>query len=856
MHARTAPWNRLLGLYTPIFRRIPMPLKAMLAGLLCGLLIWAVLDPVQSRALESIFTDHLRTQLKEEMVEGRIRFDQNVKRQARAIKLAATNYELVDYVKSREWDMEFRGDIREYQGRPPPWLPPISKWRGLMQPHHVLLLDLGGQVREDYRIGREPLPHALRWVSPLLLRQTQDQVFITELDGRPHILASAEIIGNKSQSLGFLMMAAPLDDTFLLQSQNALPTRGVVYGLLGGDEQQLIASSAPHLLRSGLMLDSIRDNYMVTGQAFFDYGASDLKLQFVTLIAKSQVEAINQRVLSLERRQRAIAAVAFILAFTLIIYFVSARINDIIGRIASFSQRALGVEPSEQRGGDQLALLDERINRLTTEVLKARDSMRRQHESRLRESEAFKGAILEAARDSIITIDEQGCIIEFNPAAEKTLGVSREGILGDEFAGSILEEPFRHEFRKNLSSYLRGGEAEWFSQHVEVVARRADGETFPAELAVSSITASNQAYFTAYLHDITSRKQAETEIRRLATFASENPNPVMRVDAQEVLVYANAASSTLLAHWNWHIGERVPADWRSFIDAAIDTGADQDAEVVAGKRVFSLLISPMAESGHVNLYGRDVTEVRLAEEDSRRHQSELIHVSRLSTMGEMATGIAHELNQPLSAIVNYARGCSRRMQADDFQNSDIQFALEQVTIQAERAGQIIRRMRRMIEKREPVRDVSDINEIVHEALSLSGHQAREATVEILLRLTAVPLHVSVDVVQIEQVILNLIRNALDVLQAVNEGERRITISTSCENHVVEVAVADTGVGIPESEVGEIFHPFHTTKPHGLGMGLPISQTIVDVHGGRLWATGNEDGGATFHFTLPEYEVSS
>ena len=247
----------------------------------------------------------------------------------------------------------------------------------------------------------------------------------------------------------------------------------------------------------------------------------------------------------------------------------------------------------------------------------------------------------------------------------------------------------------------------------------------------------------------------------------------------------------------------------------------------------------------------NITERKQAEERERLRQAELAQVTRLGTMGEMATGIAHELNQPLAAIANYAEACILRIRGRDPAHADLLSDLEGLAGQTERAGQIIRRLRDFVRRGEPRRSTCEINEIVREVVGLMEPEMRMTETALRLELSASQPAVRADSIQIEQVILNLVRNAVEAMSNVEPARRALLIrSATTGDEAVEVTIRDTGNGL-DPEIGEqIFDAFFTTKPEGMGMGLSISRTIVEAHGGRLWAAANPGGGATFRFTLP------
>jgi two-component system sensor kinase FixL len=263
-------------------------------------------------------------------------------------------------------------------------------------------------------------------------------------------------------------------------------------------------------------------------------------------------------------------------------------------------------------------------------------------------------------------------------------------------------------------------------------------------------------------------------------------------------------------------------------------------------------IGEMTSRGQRFLTGfiRDLTERHETEARLKELQMELVHISRLTAMGEMASALAHELNQPLSAIANYMTG-SRRLLASNTDANSIMVcqAVEKATEQALRAGQIIRRLRDFIAHRESERRLESLTNLIKEASTLAFVGAKELGIQVRFNLDPAIDLTLVDKVQIQQVLLNLIRNAIEAME--NSPRRELTISTKpAHKDMVVIEVADTGVGISTEISEHLFQPFVTTKPHGMGVGLSISRTIIAEHGGKIWAEPGPAGGTVFRFTLP------
>jgi len=246
---------------------------------------------------------------------------------------------------------------------------------------------------------------------------------------------------------------------------------------------------------------------------------------------------------------------------------------------------------------------------------------------------------------------------------------------------------------------------------------------------------------------------------------------------------------------------------------------------------------------------RDLTERQESESRLQELRSELIHISRLTAMGEMASTLAHELNQPLSAIANYLKGSRRLLESREEESTPlIRDALDKAAEQAVRAGQIIRRLRDFVARGESERRVENIKRLVEEASALALVGAKDQAIRVQFDFDPSVELVLADKIQIQQILLNLIRNSVEAMQSGARRELRLSAARA-DNDMVRLSVADTGSGLAPEVVSQLFQPFVTTKQHGMGVGLSICRTIVESHGGQIWAEPNSSGGTVFHFTL-------
>ena len=266
---------------------------------------------------------------------------------------------------------------------------------------------------------------------------------------------------------------------------------------------------------------------------------------------------------------------------------------------------------------------------------------------------------------------------------------------------------------------------------------------------------------------------------------------------------------------------------------------------LSGKRLFTAAV-------------RDVTDRKRAEKEAKRRLDELAHVGRVASMGEMASGLAHEINQPLTAIASYAEACLLMLKSKAGNTDLLRNSLEEISGQAQRAGAIVRRLRQFVKQAETERSRVDINSVVRSVLELLEHDISAHRIRLQLELDEQLPEVEIDKIQIDQVLVNLVLNAVDAMDSTEQADRELSIQTAktSSEEALEVAVSDTGSGLTPEAADHLFDAFFTTKPGGMGLGLVISRSIIQAHRGRLWATPNGDTGATFRFTLPIDNIES
>jgi len=311
-----------------------------------------------------------------------------------------------------------------------------------------------------------------------------------------------------------------------------------------------------------------------------------------------------------------------------------------------------------------------------------------------------------------------------------------------------------------------------------------------------------------------------------------------------------------------HMAELVGVEFfeqrlRPFLDrcfAGENVRFDDWFDNARGHRFVAASYSPLRSGSQeveaALVIARDLTEHALASEALRQAQADLAHASRMTTMGELTASLAHEVNQPITAAVNGASTCVRWLTREIPDLGEAREAATGAIRNAKRAAEIINRIRSISKKGESKRQLADVNELISETVALLQNEAKRYSISIRAELHADLPRIMADPVQVQQVVMNLIMNSIDAMKDVDQTRELAIQSRLEENRQLIVSISDTGVGLPSQQRDKIFDAFFTTKPHGIGMGLRISRSIVESHGGRLWAADNSPQGAIFSFTLP------
>jgi PAS domain S-box-containing protein len=469
-------------------------------------------------------------------------------------------------------------------------------------------------------------------------------------------------------------------------------------------------------------------------------------------------------------------------------------------------------------------------------------------------------------------VDADGTVLSVNTFGAAQLGYAVSELLGQSVL-KVFPAEEQHAARSNVAICLEniGQTHSW-----EICKVRKDGSSlWVRENAKAVRRADNQLIVLIACEDITERKQAENALRQSEMYLAEaqrvshtgsfgrhvgSSEIIWSEETFRIFGFDKAPSVQLAA-----VMQRIHPDDRARVQRTIDRASRDGKGFEAGYR----LLMPDGSVKHVHATAHmvadassgiefvgavtDVTARKQAEVELHEAQTNLAHVTRVTALGEMAASIAHEVNQPLAAVVTNAAACLRWLDREPVNLKEARGTLQSIINDGNRAGEVIQRVRALVNKTTD-RKALHINEVVSEVMSLVQHELFSHRVALRLELApALPL-ILADRIQLQQVILNLVANGIEAMQPVKDRPRELVIRTrQDEANQVLVTVSDCGVGVATENADKLFDAFFTTKPSGMGMGLSICRSIVNAHGGRLSASGNAGPGATFQFTLPLHQ---
>jgi PAS domain S-box-containing protein len=496
---------------------------------------------------------------------------------------------------------------------------------------------------------------------------------------------------------------------------------------------------------------------------------------------------------------------------------------------------------------------------------------KRQESARLYSEERYR-VVVETASDAVVGIDDTGSIVFANPATATIFGYDPAELAGKPLT-LLMPEYMRELHQAGFKRYLATSQRHMNWQGAELTALRKNGEEFPVEVSFGEISRDGHKTFTGFLRDISNRKQAEQALRRSEAFLAEAQHLShtgsfsWRVATDEITwseqlyrIYELESSVPVTLEL---IRTRVhPEDltlYEQMVEEARNGGNDFEWQYRllmpdhSIKYMHALAQATRDQDGQLEYIAavQDVTARRLAEEARDKARSELAHVARMMSLGSLTASIAHELNQPLSGIVTNASTCMRMLAADPPNVDGARETARRTIRDGNRASEMITRLRALFAKKSATTQAMDLNEATREVIALSLSELQKNRVILRPELAHdLPL-VTGDRVQLQQVILNLLRNASDAMSTIDDRPRDLLIRTEPDdNDRVRLSVRDVGIGFEPQAADKLFEAFYTTKNEGMGVGLSVSRSIIEHHHGRLWALANNGPGVTFSFSIP------
>jgi PAS domain S-box-containing protein len=480
-----------------------------------------------------------------------------------------------------------------------------------------------------------------------------------------------------------------------------------------------------------------------------------------------------------------------------------------------------------------------------------------------------QAGLLDLTHDTVFVRDRDDVIIYWNRGAEELYGWKKPEAVG-KISHQLMHTIFPMPLEDITAELLRTGR--WDG---ELVHTKKDGTQaiVASRWSVQRDARGRPVGILETNNDITERKQAEDALRRSDAYLAEaqrisltgsfgwnvsSGDLFWSDESFRILGYDRTTKPSL----ELLIRRTHPTDVarvRQLIDGASRDGKDWEVEhqlLMPDGSVKSVHVVARAardESGRVEFVGAimDVSAAKRAEQQLRQAQMELAHVTRVTTLGELTASIAHEVTQPIAGVVTNAAAALHWLGAEPPNLDEVRDILGQIVKDGERAGDVIHRIRALVKKAPPRMARCNVNAAILDVIALTRSELQKHDVSLQIQLAAgLPL-INGDRIQLQQVVLNLILNAVDAMSGIDEGAREIRISTGREaSNGVRVIVRDFGPGLDPQSVDRLFEAFYTTKPDGLGMGLAICRSIIEAHGGRLWASANEPRGAVFQFSLP------
>jgi len=570
--------------------------RILLVAFALAVAVWYALDKIQTQALTKIYETAFTTRLNDQAQRDRMRFNDAVRQQfqtAHLIAALAKTHQAISTLSAstKDW-FDPDATIAFPRDNATSWLPDRALMRNQHIPDYLMVLDPIARVRKLYSPFRTPLPDIFANPDLLLIEKSQLQTLMTEYKKMPYLVSTAAVYDAAGKMIGYVMAISKIDSHFLVSSQKTFLGSDDIIVLAAGTPEKVIASSNETQIPIDVPVAKLSEKFIVTGNTFFDYGSSEIRTNFLSLIPRSHFQELMRPVLMQDREQRTLLATMLIGLLLIALTYLMRRIGTLTAKVALFSERLYGSSaPVELSKGDELRNMEVQFNHLTDEILTSRVALEEESRQKMEAVRHRANAESEIARLNVLL------------NVTDALGVGVLQIQGEiATAKTALMKRFLDDCG-GADTFVRAEPGE----DLVIEDVHAKARTFEI------IRAPSIGEDILLVADVTQRRQQDRDIRALALYPQQNPSPVIRISRSGKLLNTNPACQELLRDWNVEEGGLVPTRIQTIVQRTLEDNESLHIDVVIGESIYTIAFSPSPDGEYVNGFGMDITNLKVAE---------------------------------------------------------------------------------------------------------------------------------------------------------------------------------------------------------------------------------------------------